>query len=96
VTAGATTVGGVAWAPTRGIARVEVQLDEGAWLPAELSAPLSDYSWVQWRASVDVPAGTHTLRVRATDGHGATQPAERTPPAPDGARGHHQVRIAAA
>ena len=96
LTAGPVTVAGVAWAPTRGITRVETQLDEGRWQPAELSVPLSDYSWVQWRAIVDVPIGEHTLRVRATDGTGETQTAERTAPAPDGARGHHQVRVGAA
>jgi DMSO/TMAO reductase YedYZ molybdopterin-dependent catalytic subunit len=96
VAQGASAVAGVAWAPTRGIARVEVQLDEGAWQPAELSAPLSDAAWVQWQARVELPPGDHILRVRATDGTGATQPADRTPPAPDGARGHHQVRFAAA
>jgi len=96
VTAGSVTFAGVAWAPTRGIARVEAQLDDGEWREAELSVPLSDYTWVQWRAALDVPAGEHTVRVRATDGTGATQPAERTAPAPDGARGHHQIRINAA
>ncbi|HYI21631.1 MAG TPA: molybdopterin-dependent oxidoreductase [Candidatus Limnocylindrales bacterium] len=95
LTAGPVTVAGVAWAPTRGISRVETQLDEGVWQPAELSVPLSEYTWVQWRATVDVPVGEHTLRVRATDGTGETQTAERTAPAPDGARGHHQVRVAA-
>jgi len=96
VAAGAVTVAGVAWAPTRGISRVEVQLDDGAWRAAELSQPLSDYAWVQWRAALDVPAGSHMLSVRATDGTGETQTAERTRPAPDGARGYHQIRIAAA
>ena len=96
VAAGAVTVAGVAWAPTRGISRVEVQLDEGAWQAAELSQPLSNYAWVQWRVALDVPAGSHMLSVRATDGTGETQTAERTRPAPDGARGYHQIRIAAA
>jgi DMSO/TMAO reductase YedYZ molybdopterin-dependent catalytic subunit len=96
VTAGPVVVAGVAWAPTRGIGAVEVQLDDGGWVAAELSRPLSQAAWVQWRATVDVPAGGHTLRVRATDGTGATQEERRTPPAPDGARGWHQVTISAA
>jgi DMSO/TMAO reductase YedYZ molybdopterin-dependent catalytic subunit len=96
VAAGAVTVAGVAWAPTRGISRVEVQLDDGPWQEAELSQPLSDYAWVQWRAALDVPAGSHMLSVRATDGTGETQTAERTRPAPDGARGYHQIGIATA
>lgn len=95
VAAGSVQIAGVAWAPTRGVERVEAQLDDGEWHAAELSRPLSDYSWVQWRVSVDVGAGEHTIRVRATDGTGVTQPEERTPPAPSGARGYHQIRIGA-
>jgi DMSO/TMAO reductase YedYZ molybdopterin-dependent catalytic subunit len=96
VAAGSVVVAGVAWAPTRGISRVEVQLDDGAWVEAELSDPLSNAAWVQWRTSFDIAAGSHLLRVRATDGTGVTQEERRTPPAPDGARGYHQVSIVAA
>jgi DMSO/TMAO reductase YedYZ molybdopterin-dependent catalytic subunit len=97
VTAGPVEVAGVAWAPTRGIARVEVLLDETEpWREAELSVPLSSASWVQWRAAVDASAGVHTLQVRATDGMAVTQTSERTPPAPDGARGYHTIRFTAA
>lgn len=89
---GSQAVAGVAWAPTRGIQRVEVQLDEGPWLEAELSEPLSDEAWVQWRALVDLnESGRHRLRVRATDRTGTTQTEEREPPRPDGATGWHQV-----
>jgi DMSO/TMAO reductase YedYZ molybdopterin-dependent catalytic subunit len=95
VDAGPFTVGGVAWAPTRGISRVEVQLDDGEWQACELSQPLSSYTWVQWRATLDVAAGPHRLTVRATDGTGATQTPERTSPAPSGARGWHQVAFSA-
>jgi DMSO/TMAO reductase YedYZ molybdopterin-dependent catalytic subunit len=95
VAAGAVTVAGVAWAPTRGIAGVEVRLDGGSWQPAELSVPLTDTAWVQWRTTVEMAAGAHTLTVRATDGTGMTQEERRTPPAPDGARGYHEVRITA-
>ncbi len=84
-------VAGVAWAPTRGISKVEVQLGEDEpWLEADLSEPLSDDSWVQWRADWDASAeGRHLLRCRATDGHGETQTSEVRPPAPDGATGWH-------
>ena len=33
------------------------------------------------------------LEVRATDGTGAVQTADVTPPAPDGARGHHTIGV---
>jgi hypothetical protein len=95
VAAGAVTVAGVAWAPTRGISVVEVQVDEEAWTPAELSVALAETAWVQWRLDVNLAAGGHTIKVRATDGTGAVQEERRTPPAPDGARGWHQIRVLA-
>jgi hypothetical protein len=89
------TVAGVAWAPTRGISKVEVQFGEDAdWVEAELSVPLSDNAWVQWKADwADPASGRHRLRVRATDGDGNTQTDEVRPPAPDGATGYHSVLI---
>ena len=88
VPAGSVQFAGVAWAPTRGISKVEIDLDESAdWQPCELSVPLSNYSWVQWQTSLPVAAGSHIIRVRATDGTGAVQEMGPTPPAPDGARG---------
>jgi DMSO/TMAO reductase YedYZ molybdopterin-dependent catalytic subunit len=93
LTAGRTVVAGVAWAPTRGIRRVEVQVDEGPWSQAELSAPLSADTWVQWRAEVDLPAGSPALRVRAVDDEGQEQSAGPRPPAPDGAEGWHRVVV---
>jgi len=96
VAAGSVVVAGVAWAPTRGISAVEVAVDESEqWVPAQLSMPLADTAWVQWRAEVSLAAGEHTLRVRATDGEGDRQIPERTPPAPSGARGYHQIRVTA-
>jgi DMSO/TMAO reductase YedYZ molybdopterin-dependent catalytic subunit len=95
VSPGSYEVAGVAWAPTRGVARVEVRVDDGAWQPAQLSQPLSNYAWVQWRATIDAAAGTHHLTVRATDGTGETQPEARTSPPPSGARGWHQVLFTA-
>jgi DMSO/TMAO reductase YedYZ molybdopterin-dependent catalytic subunit len=86
---------GVAWAPLKEIERVEVQIDDGPWLEAELSTPLSEAAWVQWRLETPVAPGEHHARVRATDGTGATQTETRTPPAPDGATGWHSVRFVA-
>jgi DMSO/TMAO reductase YedYZ molybdopterin-dependent catalytic subunit len=95
LTAGPVEVAGVAWAPARGVSKVEVQLDDGPWQAAELSLPLSDAAWVQWRAAVELAAGSHTVRVRATDGTGEVQTSDRTPPAPDGARGYHEITLTA-
>jgi DMSO/TMAO reductase YedYZ molybdopterin-dependent catalytic subunit len=95
VTVGPVAIAGVAWAPDRGIAKVEVRVDQGAWLPATLSAPISKATWVQWRLGWAAAAGDHTVEVRATDGLGETQTDQQSPPAPDGARGHHTIRVRA-
>ena len=93
VATGAVTIAGVAWAPDRGVQAVEVKVDDGTWLPATLSAPLAKATWVQWLVNWDAPAGHHTIEVRATDGNGIVQTADRTPPPPDGARGHHTISV---
>lgn len=82
---------GVAWAPTKGIDKVEVQLDDGDWIECEVTAPLSDKAWVQWKAEIPTEPGSHEARVRATDGTGETQTAQRARPAPDGATGYHTI-----
>ncbi|MFP5342680.1 MAG: molybdopterin-dependent oxidoreductase [Candidatus Limnocylindria bacterium] len=95
VAAGRVPIAGIAWAPDRGVSRVEVAID-GAWRDAELSAPLSDATWVQWVVRWDATPGEHRIQVRATDGDGVLQEELRSPPAPDGARGWHArtIRVA--
>ena len=93
VNAGQVAVAGVAWAPDRGVSRVEVQIDGGAWAAAETSAPISDATWVQWVYRWAATAGSHDVSVRATDGTGTVQTDRVTRPAPDGARGHHTIRV---
>ncbi|UER54819.1 molybdopterin-dependent oxidoreductase [Kineosporiaceae bacterium SCSIO 59966] len=90
---GPVVVAGVAWAQTRGIERVEVSVDDGPWVAAQLAAQHDVDSWRQWRLEWDATPGSHTLRVRATDGTGETQTAERVDPVPDGASGWHSVTV---
>lgn len=92
VPAGRHVVAGVAWAPTRGISRVEVQLGEDEpWVEAELSEPLSENAWIQWRVDWEPSReGRHILSCRATDGTGELQTEAIAPPAPDGATGWHE------
>jgi len=93
---GQVQIAGVAWAPTRGVSKVEIDVDgDENWRPAQLSVPLSDKTWVQWQITVGLTAGRHSVRVRATDGTGAVQESRVTPPAPDGARGYHMVTFTA-
>ena len=91
--AGSVPVAGVAWAPDRGIRGVEVQVDDGPWLPATISAPISDATWVQWVFRWAATPGSHRISVRAIDGTGEIQTNVRTRPAPDGARGHHTLDL---
>lgn len=91
--AGPVTIAGVAWAPDRGISKVEVSVDGGTWLTCTLSGPISRAVWVQWQVPWVATPGQHSIEVRATDGTGAVQTADVTPPAPDGARGHHTIAV---
>jgi DMSO/TMAO reductase YedYZ molybdopterin-dependent catalytic subunit len=93
IPAGRFTVAGVAWAPDRGVDAVEVSIDDGDWMPATLSKPLNDATWVQWMVDWNATAGKHRLAVRATDGTGTVQTAETSRRAPDGARGHHTITV---
>ena len=95
IDAGSYTLGGVAWAPTLGVEMVEVQVDDGPWVSAELAESLSDNAWSLWKLDIEVEPGRHTARVRATDGSGYTQTAERSNPRPDGATGYHIVDFTA-
>ncbi len=91
---GVASIGGVAWAQTRGISAVEVKIDDGEWEPADLGEALNDDTWRQW-AFRWTPAsdGRTSITTRATDGNGEVQTDERTDPLPDGASGHHQIVV---
>jgi DMSO/TMAO reductase YedYZ molybdopterin-dependent catalytic subunit len=93
VSSGDVTVAGVAWAQHTGISRVEVQVDGGAWQDAELATVVTVDSWLQWRFRWQAAAGSHTLRVRATDANGLVQTEADAPPAPDGSTGYHEVQV---
>ena len=93
VAAGTVAVAGVAWAPTSGVGRVEVRIDDGPWEQAELAAPINGISWRQWVYEWEAEPGRHFIAVRATEEGGETQPEERMPPKPDGATGWHTISV---
>ena len=93
VAPGKVAVAGVAWAQHRGIEAVEVRIDEGPWVPAELADELTIDTWRQWKYAWDATAGNHRIEVRATDKTGAVQPEARVAPIPDGATGWHSIIV---
>jgi DMSO/TMAO reductase YedYZ molybdopterin-dependent catalytic subunit len=72
---GPTDFSGWALAGPSGIKRVEISLDEGAsWRDAEILDNRSPYIWTIWKYRfVPTQSGSIVLRVRATDGNGASQ-----------------------
>ena len=97
LSAGRVPVGGIAWAPHRGISKVEVSTDGGeSWNEARLAKQLDDDTWRQYVYDWDARPGDYTLQVRATDGEGETQTAEKAPPHPSGATGYHAIEVSVA
>lgn len=99
--AGTVPIGGVAWAPHRGISGVEVSTDDGeTWNEARLASQLSPDSWRQYIYQWDAQPGEYTLQVRATDGDGQTQTSDEQPPhgggGLDGASGYHTIDVSVA
>ncbi|KQP10781.1 oxidase [Methylobacterium sp. Leaf99] len=75
IRAGRTDLRGIAFDGGSGIAAVSVSVDDGrTWTGAMLGPDLGRYSFRPWTLSVDLPAGSHALRVRATGNDGGVQP----------------------
>jgi DMSO/TMAO reductase YedYZ molybdopterin-dependent catalytic subunit len=80
--AGRYAILGAAWGAP--IAAVEVQIDDGPWLPARLrrqpARRAREFAWRFWTLNWGSPApGEHTIRSRAFDTHGNVQPAPDDP-----------------
>ncbi len=73
---------GAAWADGAGLKKVEVQINGGAWQPAQLVEPKEDtpFAWrfftFDWK---DAKPGEHTVVARAIDAEGRVQPAADDP-----------------
>jgi len=93
VAPGRVAVGGMAWAQPVGVGRVEVSIDDGAWIPATVSNPVNGDTWVQWKYDWDATPGTHYIAVRARDNKGELQSQDRAPIAPNGSTGWHRVLV---
>jgi DMSO/TMAO reductase YedYZ molybdopterin-dependent catalytic subunit len=87
-------IAGVAWDQHVGVSRVDVQVDDGPWLRAQLAAVPSTDTWRQWYLPwTPASSGSHRLRVRATDARGRPQDEQVRDPFPSGASGLHQVTV---
>ena len=87
-------MGGVAWAQTVGIAKVELSIDKGDWFEAELADEDNVETWRQWSYQWDeATAGIHSVQVRATNKNGETQTSERAPIRPNGTTGWQSVQF---
>jgi hypothetical protein len=65
---------GVAWSGAAPIARVEVSVGGGPWQETRLVGDRKRGSWQWWELITRVAPGPVTLRARATDLAGRTQP----------------------
>jgi DMSO/TMAO reductase YedYZ molybdopterin-dependent catalytic subunit len=75
VSAARRLVRGRSWSPFGKISKVEVSLDQGKqWRTARLREPNIAAAWVRWDFDWEPKPGKQTIRVRATDEKGNTQP----------------------
>src|SRR3989454_4345516 len=92
-TGGEVTIGGIAFAGSRGISKVEVSTDGGkTFTQATLETPPGALTWRRWIFKWTPSAsGTMKLAVRSTDGTGNTETPIGRGPYPDGATGYDSV-----
>jgi DMSO/TMAO reductase YedYZ molybdopterin-dependent catalytic subunit len=94
-TGGEVTIGGIAFAGSRGISKVEVSADGGkTWGQASLEAPAGALTWRRWIFKWTPPAtGAMKLVVRSTDGTGNTETPIGRDSYPNGATGYDSVDL---
>jgi DMSO/TMAO reductase YedYZ molybdopterin-dependent catalytic subunit len=94
-TGGEIVVGGIAFAGSRGIGKVEVSTDGGrAWAPAQIEQQLGPLAWRRWTYRWTPPGtGSFKLAVRSTDGAGNTETPVGRDPFPNGSTGYDTVDV---
>jgi len=90
---GTIAIAGVAWAPSRGVSKVEVRVGQEPWRVATLGPELAKTTWRQWWIDWSPEKGDHTISVRATDGAGQLQSSVERPVEPNGAEGWHTITV---
>ena len=87
-------VAGVAWDQHVGVSNVEIQVNDGDWLPAQLATVPSTDTWRQWMVAWTPPKpGEYTIKARATDSLGRLQSEFYRDVFPDGATGFHTILL---
>jgi DMSO/TMAO reductase YedYZ molybdopterin-dependent catalytic subunit len=94
-TGGEVTIGGITFAGSRGVSRVEVSTDGGkTWGDASLEAPAGPLTWRRWIFRWTPPStGAMKLAVRSTDGAGNLETPIQREPYPNGSTGYHSVDV---
>ncbi|MGI9117579.1 MAG: molybdopterin-dependent oxidoreductase [Gaiellales bacterium] len=65
---------GIAWGGSGGIGGVDVQVDDGPWLPTRIDPGPGRHAPTRFSVAVELTAGTHVVRSRARDRDGSAQP----------------------
>ena len=95
VAAGEVQFTGTAWAPSDGVAAVDVRLDGGEWRECELAGEINADSWRRWRAELDLAPGAHEVQARCHSRSGAVQAGAPDEPFPLGSGAFHTVALTA-
>lgn len=93
VPAGTIAIAGSAWAVHRGVSGVDVRLDGGEWVHAQLGGVPSPDTWRKWVVELDVEPGEYTIEARTIDAFGTVETDEVADVAPDGASGYDRMRL---
>jgi DMSO/TMAO reductase YedYZ molybdopterin-dependent catalytic subunit len=93
VAAGAVQIAGTAWAVHRGVSLVEVRVDGGDWMPAQLGGVPSPDTWRKWVVDLDLDTGEYEIEARTTDGAGNVETDEVADVAPNGASGYDRIGL---
>ncbi|WP_435746131.1 molybdopterin-dependent oxidoreductase [Nocardioides sp. SYSU DS0663] len=92
--AGEQVVGGVAWAQADGgVSGVQVRIDGGPWMDAELGPGVDEDYWRQWYFMWDATPGQHRIATRVVDKQGDVQQAVRAEPFPEGSSGIQELLV---
>jgi len=71
-----------------------VQIDSAPWQEATLATSDTPDTWRQWSYQwTGAAQGSHTVKVRATDGTGAMQTSAVQDVVPDGATRYHTINV---